>query len=387
MNYLLTCSGWLPVDDIASLIELSRLAGERFDLVQAGGGNSSVKADDERVYVKASGMALSDVSAQSDFCLLRYRPLLDFVAAEAANKTFSKSDDFSNSDIAALDARAGAAVAAAQLNDRRPSIEALLHCLLGKFTLHTHPIAVAAIVCRSGWREILAREFPAALPVSYRTPGAALALELAARLEQSSWRPGGAEPLIVFLENHGLIVAAASAAEVLETTDDVVGRLTSYISEHAQALDLSRYRLTNSVSRLLAGASSNYVCYLSDDNVLSSALSDNIDLVRALPATPDQLVYCGARPLELPGLDFGDQAVSLLHSYIDEHGQPPKVIIVAGRHLLFAAASLRKCRESEEVLRGHVMLQSAGGDTMQYLSVAEVTYLNNWEAEKYRQSL
>jgi rhamnose utilization protein RhaD (predicted bifunctional aldolase and dehydrogenase) len=378
------------VDDIAALVNISRLAGERFDLVQAGGGNSSVKIDGEHIYVKASGLALSDVSS-SDFCLLRYPSLIDFVeSASAAAPSAPGSFDYAA--LAELDKLANAAVEGAQENSKRPSIEALLHCLLGKFTLHTHPIAVAALVCRSNWRDLVRREWPLALLVSYRTPGAALALELAGELKKSGWRPG--DELIVFLENHGLIVAAATASAVLAITDKVTARVESLLAEDGPPLDLNRYRLTSSLSALL-----NQVCqtqlvsYLSDDSVLHGAVEAALPLVLARPATPDQLVYCGVVPLALEGSSESGKIDLLsetnkVEQYLRAHGQPPKVVLLDGKHLLFVGKSLRKCRDAEEVLRSHVLLQSGGTfDTMKYLDPAEVDYLSNWEAEKYRQSL
>ena len=47
--------------EVNDFIEISKYAGERFDLVQAAGGNSSVKLDNGEMLIKASGSLLSDV--------------------------------------------------------------------------------------------------------------------------------------------------------------------------------------------------------------------------------------------------------------------------------------------------------------------------------------
>ena len=44
-------------EEILGLVEISKYSGMREDLVQAGGGNTSVK-DGEYMYVKASGCQL-----------------------------------------------------------------------------------------------------------------------------------------------------------------------------------------------------------------------------------------------------------------------------------------------------------------------------------------
>ncbi len=372
--------------EIADLIEISRFAGERFDLVQAGGGNTSVKLDDGRIFVKASGMALSEVGSEADFCLLQWPGLLEFMSSCATDASTE-----------VLEAQAKVAVAAAMSPDssssRRPSIEALLHCLLGKYTLHTHPIAVASLVCRSNWQKQVTDIFASAFPqyqdslflVPYKTPGPALAVALLQQLKEKNWQPATddkASVAIIFLENHGLIVAGATKQVVMQITNEVVDRLASEL-----AFNLYRYKLVNFASALVNQVcGTKWLAYLSDDHILHDALQRNPAYLLASCATPDQLVYCGASGLALSEFD-SPEAVQSVAQYLEKFGHPPKVII-SGEHILLLGQSLRKCRESEEVLRSHVMLQLGGElETMNYLPQSEVDYLSNWEAEKYRQTL
>lgn len=372
--------------EIADLIEVSRFAGERFDLVQAGGGNTSVKLDDGRIFVKASGMALSEVGSEADFCLLQWPGLFEFMSSCATDASTE-----------VLEAQAKVAVAAAMSpvssGSRRPSIEALLHCLLGKYTLHTHPIAVASLVCRSNWQKQVTDIFASAFPqyqdalflVPYKTPGPALAVALHQQLKERNWQPATADRAsiaIVFLENHGLIVAGANKQVVMQVTNEVVDRLASEL-----AFNLYRYKLVNFASALVNQVcGTKWLAYLSDDHILHDALQRNPAYLLASCATPDQLVYCGASGLALSEFD-SPEAVQSVAQYLEKFGHPPKVII-SGEHILLLGQSLRKCRESEEVLRSHVMLQLGGElETMNYLPQEEVDYLSNWEAEKYRQTL
>ena len=55
------------MSEINDLVEISKYAGERFDLVQAGGGNSSVKFENGEMIIKASGFLLSDVNEDSGY--------------------------------------------------------------------------------------------------------------------------------------------------------------------------------------------------------------------------------------------------------------------------------------------------------------------------------
>ena len=49
------------MSELKNLLELSHYAGNRWDLVQAGGGNTSVKINDI-MYIKASGYLLAELN-------------------------------------------------------------------------------------------------------------------------------------------------------------------------------------------------------------------------------------------------------------------------------------------------------------------------------------
>ena len=53
--------------EINSLIEISKYAGERFDLVQSAGGNSSIKLKNGTMLIKSSGVTLSDLNFNFGF--------------------------------------------------------------------------------------------------------------------------------------------------------------------------------------------------------------------------------------------------------------------------------------------------------------------------------
>ncbi|MBU6452167.1 MAG: class II aldolase/adducin family protein [Cyanobacteria bacterium REEB67] len=366
------------MDEFADLIALSRFAGERFDLVQAGGGNSSRRCDDGRLHVKASGMSLAAVASAEDFCTVSWPPLLAFLDQDEAATEGA-------SDIAVLEARANAVVNAAMLSSgRRPSIETLLHCALGNFTLHTHPIAVTAVVCAANWKERLTTLFADAFFVDYKTPGPALALALRRQLRERDWQPG--DPACVFLQNHGLIVAADRKKAVIDMTNDVVERIAGSID-----LNLGRYRLVNFTSQLINNAcGSEWISYLSEDEDLVAAAAGEASALLSAPLTPDQLVYCGPVALVLESIEEA-AATEAVTAYFMKFQQPPRVILLkdgSHRHVLLAGQNLHKCRDTEAVLKSVVlMLSRAARSSLQLLSKDEVDFLTNWEAEKYRQRL
>ena len=52
------------MDLIKQFVYMSKYAGMREDLIQAGGGNSSVKLDGCKMLIKASGIQLADITQE-----------------------------------------------------------------------------------------------------------------------------------------------------------------------------------------------------------------------------------------------------------------------------------------------------------------------------------
>ena len=59
---------------------LSQSVGARRDYVQGGGGNTSVKLDEQQMAVKASGYCLGDITPQSAYAVMDYAALRAFYA-------------------------------------------------------------------------------------------------------------------------------------------------------------------------------------------------------------------------------------------------------------------------------------------------------------------
>ena len=103
------------MEAIRELTQISHYAGMREDLVQAGGGNTSVKVSTDRMLIKASGYQLADVTAQSGYSAVNYRLIADF---------FKENQDRS------LTEEMGKQVLEESLIEgRRPSIETFLHAI------------------------------------------------------------------------------------------------------------------------------------------------------------------------------------------------------------------------------------------------------------------
>lgn len=353
--------------DLEALVAMSRYAGERFDLVQAGGGNSSVKREDGTMLIKASGRTLSEVDHKKGYVSVRTRD----AAALAEDEEIISIRDKGEREALAIRKLQSLAP-----GSERPSVETFLHALLSRYTLHTHPLLVNAVTCRAEWDIQLRKLFGnRATYVPYRTPGFALAREL--KLAVTEYESShGRKPEIVFLQNHGLIVSSNVLDQVFELTDSI-----TTLIEKAEGVDLSRYRITNSISALIRKTGTWPVtAYLSCDADLLRLIRTRRDLFDCLPFCPDSLVYCGMKPLVI-----GDSRdPKPFEQYRQEHGESPRVVLF-GDQLLFVGANLRKAREVEEMFKFHLMALELGGNNVRCLDDAELRYLHSWEAERYRQ--
>lgn len=146
---------------LQELIKISKYAGMREDLVQAGGGNTSVKISQDEMLIKSSGCQLSEVAADYGYSRVCYRKIAEYLSA-------NRGASISESDGKKI-------LVSTLLEGNRPSIETFLHSITGKVTLHTHPVMVNVLAARMNGMAELEKLFPAALFIGYATPGIDLA--------------------------------------------------------------------------------------------------------------------------------------------------------------------------------------------------------------------
>ena len=354
--------------EIKNFVEISKYAGERFDLVQASGGNSSVKITDTKMLIKASGFLLSDVNenkgySKVDFCRVA-KILKDKSITDEIDKTKREVLVKKLIEDATLD------------KNNRPSIETLLHSSLYKYTLHTHPVVVNMVVIQKEWREMLTSIFKdeeIAL-VPYKTPGIDLALELVRVISTLK-----KTPKIIFLQNHGLIITSNNIEDIKKITELVLEKIEKFLK-----IDMHRYKMTNKISNMIDNIekNSNIVC-LSEDRYLNEQLSKNIDLFFLKPFCPDSLVFCGISAVKIK--DFLD--VTAIHNYRERYFELPKVVIFE-ENLFLVALNVKKAKEVEEVLKFHIMVLEQSKETNNnFLDSKEISYLSSWEAEKFRKKI
>ena len=353
--------------EIIELIEISKYAGERLDLVQAGGGNSSVKLDNGQMLIKASGFALSELTVKTGYSVVITNKVAEIIKNDEIITATSKRkrEELTSKLIrkSTID------------TNNRPSIETLLHSVLLKYTLHTHPIALNIILSQKNWKDVLNSIFKVdqfAL-IGYHTPGIDLAIELNKEINRDK-----TIPKILFLQNHGLIVTSDNIEEIEYLTEYVLNLVEAYLN-----IDFSKFKLTTQITNLLKRVeNSNNISYLSNDIFLNDLMKSNKKLFFEKPFCPDSFVFCGICALEIN--DFLD--LSLINFYQKKYLSLPKIIIY-NNNIFIISESVKKAKEIEDVLKFHLMILSHNNSNINFLSQDELNYLGNWEAEKFRQKL
>lgn len=355
------------MNELDALVHMSKYAGGRFDLIQAGGGNTSVKLDNGIMLIKASGFILSDVEKDKGYSIVRTNDIAKIVnkiqLLQSQNKKERERITATFVQQATVDC------------ENRPSIETLLHSFMLKFTLHTHPIVVNILAMQKNWKSILQQIFKNENIgfVPYKTPGIELAISLNNELKNHNIIPN-----IIFLQNHGLIITSDNFEKIESLTENVLNKIESYLK-----IDMSRYKCTNLISRATNNINkANNIAYLSEDIVINDILVKNKQLFFFKPFCPDTLVYCGINTIEIQSLED----TSEIRKYYDKYLDIPKVIIFNGS-LLILATNVRKAKEIEEVLKFHVMALKSNNTNINFLAPEEISYLSNWEAEKFRKTL
>lgn len=365
-------------------IRISKYAGMRNDLAQAGGGNTSVKLDEKVMLVKSSGYQLADVNETTGYSKVDYRMIVSYFEENMTEETGAFSESKTCSEGTFTEEMGKDLLSQAQIEGGRASIETFLHAVTGKYTLHSHPMLVNILTARRGGMDTLKELFPEAVFVPYRKPGAALA-EAYYRIYRQHRKAGGSSELI-FLENHGLVVSGQDAAQVIAGTQEVLHKIADYLHIENQAYD-NASKIWNVLTEIpefqdrIVYTSENK--YLSWDYIGEALLEKN---VWEHAFCPDCVVYAGKEMLCLAD-DFCREDIL---SFMEKYGHP--TLICYHRNIYIVAESVRKAQEIENVMSFAAQVQienrkSDAASAMNFLTDAQMEELLNWESEKYRRMM
>ena len=387
--------------DIVALVQISRDVGADDRLVQAGGGNTSVKsADGKTMHIKASGTGLRDMSPERGYVTMSMPPLIDLLNdAEAARMSDQRREPY------VLDVMYRA-VTGGPDSVARPSCEATLHAMLKRYVVHIHPIAINGIICSRDSRplcEELARRTGCTMVwIRYTNPGHPLALLCRDEIEKFKAANDGRIPDALFLENHGLFVSSEDQQRSVDLTKALVDEADKLYHKARKAVAAEEKRQVNvsaddltetvlAVRRALVQAGSETTLVQITSDATTARLLERKDAASILKInnTPDAVVYCLAYPVILPASKPQAKAGQAVAEFIATHGQPPRTILVPGHGFLVVGDSQKALATTAVVYKAQleVVERTLAFGGPKPFKTAQADYINNWEVEAYRRQL
>ncbi|MDR1599164.1 MAG: SDR family oxidoreductase [Oscillospiraceae bacterium] len=376
------------------LIAFSNRYGGDARYVLAGGGNTSAKSDGV-MYVKASGTRLSTIGESGFVAMDRAALMAMFDKDYPAEDARREADALADMMAAVLPGKSG-----------RPSVECMLHALFPhRYVLHLHPALVNGMTCgRDGEAACRGLFGQDAVWIPLTKPGYTLA-KVCAEAFSASRRDTGREPNLLFMQNHGVIVAAETVAELDSLMEMVTRHIGERVDSNPKAYAPDANEPLASFDMPLETAPALRILYAKaitgSDNggavaafrakgpteryVRTSNFSETIQPLLK-PFNPDQIVYCKAAPLVLNG----DESIEeQFEAYIGLHGFPPKMAILPGQCVFAMGRTKREADTAldlfDDAARIARYAEAFGG----YLPLTDefTQFILNWEVENYRQGV
>jgi rhamnose utilization protein RhaD (predicted bifunctional aldolase and dehydrogenase)/NAD(P)-dependent dehydrogenase (short-subunit alcohol dehydrogenase family) len=370
---------------LADLIEISQYYGRQKNYVIAGGGNTSWKNDKE-IWVKGSGSSLAHITAEG-FARMNRRMMQDLY--------FKQYD--SNPVKREADVKEDLQRACLPGSKVRPSVESSLHELINyPFVVHTHPTLVNAVTCAVHAEQTIQKLFgDDVLYVPYTDPGYILFAKIRDLLLQ--WRKDHAnDPTMIFLQNHGVFVAADSTQEIRT----LYSTMEAVIQKHIRQMPaVDPMKVPDPIVKILPGLR----MILSDESLSVARIRSN-SFIRyytdtpehfsgvSLPFIPDQIVYCKARPLYIEQTEPAailNECRKKLTAYKAKYGYPPKIIGLKGFGIIAVEDSVRSVNTMLDVFEDWMQIsyltESFGGP--RFMSERDIEFIDQWEVENYRRQV
>lgn len=370
-----------PIDE---LITISRYYGADSRFVIAGGGNTSYKNSDH-IWVKASGSSLATID-EDGFAQLD-RSLLNRMTDKKYSADAAKREEEVKNDLAE----------ATLTKERRPSVETSMHNVIGfAYVVHLHPTLVNGLMCAVDAEKELQRLFgEKALFVEYTDPGYLLFKKVAGKI--SDYRSlYGEEPQVIWLQNHGIFVAADTTEEIRQIYADILKTIEESLNHPIPEGEIAVSPVaTEVIPALRMMLSRNGLKTLRvRNNALIHSYSEQTLQQKEIgrPFTPDAIVYCKSNYLflndETPDqlLREAEKAIPLFEQH---HGYLPKVILIKGIGLVAAGDHADQCDiildVFEDAMKVAALSHSFGG--AHPMTSRQIDFIDHWEVENYRRKV
>ena len=373
--------------EITDLIEISKYYGSNKDYVIAGGGNTSYK-DNETIWIKASGEALSELNEEGLVALSRQK--LQIISTALYSEDPVTREEQVKEDLFRSILEPG--------NNRRPSVETSLHEIIRyKYIIHLHPTLVNGLLCSRNAKSLSQKLFgESVLFVPYTDPGYTLFKKLETEIILYRGKFSH-DPQIIFLENHGSFVGADTTEEIKKMYENIIQKIKEQIPPISDLISLPYNPILNKVLptiRILLSETQPGVIRFRNNSLIARFYQNQQEFHKiSLPLTPDIVVYCKTRYLYIEQSSTAERILDSfryqLPHFISEYGYLPKIFVIKDMGIFAIAdsfANAEACLDVyEDLIKISYYASLCGG--IKFLIPEQVSFIDQWEVENYRRKV
>ena len=342
-------------DGLKELEYISKEVGIPVDYTQGGGGNTSVKLDEQFMAVKASGCKLKQITPTEGYVIIDYKKIKDYY--EQVDLSMDVDFEKESADMARESVQS-----VPWLKTLRPSVEAGFHSVLKKHVIHTHSVYANILTCIENGQELVRKIFNnkpyETVWIPYINPGFCLSLKIKEAIQECIKRTGKA-PEVFFMENHGLIVTTDDCDKTVKLHSDV----NETIKKHLNITEaFPSFELFN-VDEMTVISKTGYINDFIKSGNLKPGFFDETVLY------PDQFVYLNG------GVAFNSLENKL--NIITETGE------------VIYKTNAAEAQTMEETLLACVYVVNEikkRALPLKTMSDKDIDFIRNWESEAYRKS-
>lgn len=373
---------------IKDLIEVSGFYGQKKDYVIAGGGNTSWK-NQHHIWIKASGVPLDSID-ENGFCVLDRNRLNEISTRVFSDNALQREEEVKN---ALLNSRLNPG------SGLRPSVETSLHNLFSyQYVVHTHPALINGLMCSIQAEEKTHQIFgEKVLFVPYCDPGYILFKDISEKIKVYNNKFHN-DPKIVFIQNHGIFVAADSVDEIKDIYAEIESRLKSSVVEHQEKGELQvsekfvkvlpaiRMMLSEQKLKVASVFNNSWVNdFIADKNAYEKGISK--------PFTPDQIVYCLSEYLFIEDKSNVEDLIQEVRVKIDDFRKRkaamPRVLFFRNMGVVVVEDSAVAVGYLKDIVNDFCKVsklsQYFGGPNP--LTPDQISFIESWEVENYRKNI
>jgi rhamnose utilization protein RhaD (predicted bifunctional aldolase and dehydrogenase) len=373
-------------ESMSDLIEISRFYGANKDFVIAGGGNTSYK-DEERIYIKASGVFLATIDEEG-FAVLDRQKVHEILDLEYDEDPKNREDQIKTNLMAtSIDANCG----------KRPSVETSLHEMIPyPFVVHTHPTLVNALLCSQKAEEKVKSLFGTdVLFVEYTDPGFTLAKVVQKRLEEYM-KSHSEAPSLIFLQNHGIFVSGNTTAEIKNLYQKVISSIEKQIKKQIKVESLPKSTQTEQILQDLPSLLGDEmaICTIHHNTLNAKFYMDPKAFQKiASVFTPDMTMFCKCAPLYIQHTTNIQTTLTKLEEGLEQYEKKnsymPKVIMLNKIGVITVDQNNKAAEIVQDVFEDamKISLYSEHFGGPHFLDQRAIDFIEDWEVEQYRRKL